>query len=197
MTPPIAATGRIKQPYVVSGRSHVLHVYVRNPQLVGGNWLINSRPLDENDINWHDAVDGLMTAITAVFPSGSTVGQSVLQHRDGGIWNDVDVYTPSITPSGSGAIPASQLTITLKDRLLYNFKFQMMETNEAYPQLFKDPTAGNAALDSLITRLTTHAEGEVRPVDFVVSRLNQYMVVNPFVSCSVFINRKLARRLGL
>jgi hypothetical protein len=198
MTPPLVATARIQIPYIVSGFTHIHHAYVRNAQLVGGNWLINSRALDENDTNWHDAVDSILGSISFWAPNGTTVGAALLQKRSGGIWNNVDLYSPAFNPTGGGGpVAAGQATLTLKDKLLYNFKVQFMELQESYPQLIKNPTAGDADMDDFIGRYTQSGGASLYPYDFIVSRLDQFVASSPFVSLSVFLNRKVARARGV
>lgn len=197
MTPPIVATFRILQPYVVSSRAHVAHFYVKDATEVLGSWTLLHRTSGADRIPLADAVNAIADAWEANLPSGSTMGIAQLQERSGGVWNTVAQATPTYTPSGTGAIPAGQLTMTVKDTEFYNFKIQYMESVQPYPQQLSDPAAGNAAMDSFVTRFTNPGTPSIYPFDFVVSRYNNFMADEPFVSVSVFLNRKVARRIGV
>lgn len=196
MTPPLAATGRIEVLYTVGGLVHKAHAFVRNPQLVGTDWKINSRLLDENDTLWSDAAQTYVDALTRCGISTESVGQVTLQKMIGGVWVAQAAMTPTFSASGNAYVPGSQITLTLRDKLFYRFKVQFMERAEVVPQLVKSATGGDAAMDNLVA-LFGSATTYPNPFHWIVSMHNQFLVDSPFVSCSVKFNRKLLRARGL
>lgn len=197
MTPPLVATGRVVFPYVIDGVNHKLRMYVKNPTLVGSTWQINSRTLDENDTDWKGFVNTFVTVWAEYAPSDSSGGTWTLEKRDGPVWTVVDTYLPSYTVTGTAHLAGTQLTVTLRDKLNYHFKFVVMEGTQPANIKSVAPTGGNGGLDALIGMfLPTYVTG-VPPYAVVVSRLNQFMSTAPFVSFAVHYNKKMLKRRGL
>lgn len=196
MTEPIAATGRIKLPYSCGTQWHVIHAYVRNPQLVGGTWKINSRALDENDTLWSAAAQSLADAMKGMYPVTSGFGLAELQTRSGGVWTAVDTYTPTGACAGGAYQQATQYTITFRDKLLYHFKVQLMESSAVPPNRYTSPTGGGGAEDAFIANFLS-ASAYPAPFHWICSRHNQFMADSNFVSAKVWLNERLGRMRGL
>jgi len=197
MSTVLLATGRIVVPYTINGLLHKHHAYVRNPQFVGGAWTINSRTTDSNDTLWTAALEGLITGFNGVFPSDVTVGLCLFQTLEGPVWVTQDSATQSITPTGTAHVPASQITITVKDKSFKNVKIVLMECIETPPFKISAATGGDSAFDALTSRYIGHNASHAWPYDWQVGRGNQYFMASPFVSAVVTYNRKLRRARGL
>jgi hypothetical protein len=192
MTFPVA-TGRIVLNWSDTGIAHVLHCYVRNPQLVGADWMINSRTTDANDTHWYDAAHSLMVCVSNMLSATASAGTHLLQTRSGGVWTTVDTTTQAATNQNGTLAIATQLSMTLRDKLFNRFRLQIMEINGNAPGKIISPTAGGANTDALAIEFTPSFTLSTPPYDWVVSGWNQYLSTAPFVSIVIALNRKMRR----
>lgn len=199
MATTLGAVGRIVIPYTFSGISHALRVYVRNPQVVGGTYNINSRTLDENDEDWTLCADDLATAFSYVAGTDWVFGQARLELRDGLLWSIGALHTLSMTNHAVSSAPyATQFTLVLRDILFRKVKVVALETVPLW--LNHDVSwAGmvNAnekafAREFLSNHVLTHA-----PYIWMVGRGNQYLNLTGFVGATASVNRRIRRRRGL
>ncbi len=199
MSVPLSATGRITLPYTISGNLHKFRVYCRNPQVAGATYNINSRPVDANDMDWHDAVHDLAEAFSWLMPTGWTLGSPFLEHQTGGIWTVLDTFVPTYTNHYSSD-PALgwQFTLVFRDVLLKKLKWTAIEGNAAalvhYPaySAIVETRYQNFSKEFMSTHTLTNA-----PYTWVVSRGNQYINTAPFVGLTVTTNKRARRRRGL
>lgn len=198
MSTPLAAVGRVVFHYTVNSFDHKFQAYVRNPQLVGGAYKINSRTLDENDTAWEVASVGCNLVVDSLIGTTSVAGITELQLLQGVQWVTVATHqSDAFGAPGVAAVPASQVTLTLRTKLNHKVRVTLMEMRETPAQLIKSTTGGDASMDNLIQHfLATYTQPQ-DPYVWQVGRDNQFLATNPFVSCSVYLNRKLARRRGI
>ena len=197
MATPLSALGRITQPYTINGITHKARVYVRNPQLVGSVWMINSRTTDANDVVWTDAALAWAQSIGSVTPTAGTFGTALLETRSGSVWTTVDTYTPTVTTQTGSTNVAGQITLVLRDVLFHKVKVVVMEGNETYPQHLVSPTGGDSTFDGFINEYLPTFAGTTPLYKWLVGRGNQYLSTAPFVGATVTLNRKIRRRRGL
>lgn len=197
MATALAATARIVTNYEVSGILHTHHAYIRGLTLVGGVWMHNSRALDNNDQVWTDSAQAIASTIGAVMVSAVVFGTSILQKLISGVWQPEDVSTPTVSPSGGALAPASQITVTLRDKLFHKVKITVMEANQLPPQHWIDPLGGAANLDTFIAQFLPTFTVSNAPYGWLVGRGNQYLADNPFVAATLTYNKKMRRRRGL
>lgn len=196
MAAPKVATGRIILPVDFSGHLSHFHAYVRNIQTGGSTYKINSRATDSNDLNWEDAAEAFYNSMTYIWAAGFTPGDLSLQQLTGGIWVPISFYTPVASNASGAGQPATQVTMTLRDKLFYKVKVVALNTNQAPPQHWVSATGGNAAMDNwakqwLSTYTVTHA-----PYNWQVGVSNQYLNTSPFVAITVTLNRKQRKLWG-
>jgi len=199
MATTLAALGRITISYQVDSTfTHKLRAYVRNPQLVGSNWMINSRTTDSNDLDWTFAADGLMETMTYLLTLAALFGAALLETRSGSVWQPRATFTFTRTHHGSGTLqPAAQYTLTLRDTLFRKVKVILLD--DIYPGLAKstDPDAGIAASDNFNLQFRSGATVTAPPYSWMVGRGNTYLAVSPVVSWVAATNRKMRRARGL
>jgi hypothetical protein len=192
----LAATGRIITHYVIDGLAHKQVAYVRNPTLVEGAYLINSRALDENDTPWEDIADQLAKGLGFIGPTGITFADSELQKRTGLIWTPVAFHTVTPPLTQGAYVKASECTITLRDVLFHPLKAVYMETIDIPPFHFVDPHGGSNYMDFLIDMWITTGGATPQMFDCVVSRGNQYINSSGFIACTCSYNHKLRKYRG-
>jgi len=199
MSTTLAALGRITIAYQVDSTfTHKLRAYVRNPQLVGSTWMINTRTTDSNDLDWAGAANGLMETLTYLMSLASLFGAALLETRSGSVWQPRATAAFSRTHHGSGTLqPASQFTLTLRDTLFRKVKVVVLDG--IYPGLAKstDPNAGIGASDSFNAQFQSTYTVGGGPYTWLVGRGNTYLAVNPVVSWVAATNRKIRRARGL
>jgi len=199
MATTLAALGRITISYQVDTVfTHKLRVYVRNPQLVGAIWTINSRATDANDTYWGDAAEGLQETLTYLLSAAAIFGASLLETRSGSVWQPRDTHGFARMHHGAGTLqPASQFTLTLRDTLFRKVKVVVLDGT--YPGLAKstDPAAGPASSDGFNAQFMAGATVSVPPYTWMVGRGNTYLAVSPVVSWVAATNRKMRRARGL
>lgn len=197
MTPTATATARIRIPYTTSPLIHHANVYIRGLAKVGADWMHNSRTLDENDQLWTDSAQGYADALSYLLDDTTTFGVAELQRIEGIVWTTKDTVALTNTHGGGTQTFGQQLTLSLRDPTNYHVKVCIMEPNESGPFVLKNPTGGDANMDSFIAEfLSTHA-GTHSPWIWMVGRMNEYLTQSPFISLAIHGNRKLERARGL
>lgn len=198
MSTPLAATARVAFHYRVNTIEHTYHAYVRNLQLVAGEYMINSRTLDENDLPWAVASVGSALAISKLIGDTTVGGITELQRLDGVQWVTIATHTPDAMGSpGVAAVNSSQVTLTLRTKNNHKLRVTVMETREGVPQKILNPTAGDAAFDNFIKEFTSSYTAPQSPYVWQVGRDDQFLATDPFIRASVYLNRKLVRRRGV
>jgi len=199
MATTLVATGRIIIPYQVdSVFTHRIYAYVRNPQLVGAVYNVNSRTTDANDTQWDWAASGLAETISYMLPIGSTFGTMILQLRSGSVWTPVASFTFAGTNHAAGTLwPASQFTLSLRDTLFRRVKVVLLDANYGSLAKSTDPTAGPAQADNFMAQFTSAGAVGSKPYAWMVGRGNTYLAASPIISWVSATNRKMRRARGL
>lgn len=199
MTVILSALGRITVPYTTDGLLHKLRVFVRNPQVVGGSYNINSRPLDNNDIVWTDALNDLCTAFSWVLGTTTAFSDGVLELRSGSIWTAVATATPSFTSHKAGTgNPGTQFTVVLRDINLKKVKIVVVEHNDNALQHAVSRSALQQTFQQNFVKefMSDHALTNA-PYVWAVGRGNQFLNTSPLVGVTASSNRRVRRRRGL
>lgn len=192
----VTGMGRITFNYIVSGLSHKTRFYCRNPQVAGSTFNINTRTLDENDLDWVDAVTGLNTDLDNVMGTAVTMGEAQLDKWDGTVWQPLATTTPTFLGS-STAQSCAQLTVVLRDTELKKVKVVVMEPSQPAPQHSISATGGDASMDNFIAGFLSTGTTPDKAFNWMVSHRNLYLAVSPFIGFTVCLNRKVRRRRGL
>jgi hypothetical protein len=193
----VTGMARITMPYTVDGFNHKCRLYGRNVQPVSGSFNINSRNVDDNDQVWTDAAAGMEYAVSCILPSAVTYSPFLLEKWDGAVWEPLANTTLTPTNATGSYVKASQATVTFKDTDLLKLKLVVVEGTEALAQKFRSVTGGDGAFDLLIAEFLSTHTGTHAPYVWAVSHRNRYLSTSPFVSASVWPNRKIARRRGV
>lgn len=199
MSTPLSATGRIILPYTVGTLTHKFRVFVRNPQVSGSTFNINTRATDSNDLDWEDAADALYEVFTNLMASGFNIGDAVLEKFVGGVWIVQAVHAVSGTNNAGGTVgEAWQQTLVLRDLQFHKLKLVVLGGNAItlrhYPSLSAMTTTAAALFTKEFTPTNTLTNA---PYNWVVGRGNQYIAPSGVVGMTFAPNRKLRRRLGL
>jgi hypothetical protein len=197
MATTLVAAARILIPYTITGLSHKIYHYVRNAQVGGSTYKINTRTTDANDLNWEDAADGFAATLTAILISSTTFGAASLELRSGSVWNPVSFHTLSAVGGSSFARAAGQLTVTLRDTLFRKVKVVVMESSQLPVFKTRSPTGGDSELDTFIQQYLSTYTVTNAPYKWMVGRGNTYVNTSPFVSASADYNDKLRRARGV
>lgn len=197
MATPLSALGRIVFPYTISGLTHVFHAYVRNPQVTGGQWKINTRATDANDLNWEDAADALEATLANNMPTGATAGTAILQTRTGSLWLPQSFHTVPTWSPGASSKPAVQVTIVLRDINFKKIKVVVLEGIEPAPEHETSPAGGTTNLQNLVKQFLSTFTVTNAPYNWMVGRGNQYINTAGFVGTTITLNRKVRRARGL
>lgn len=196
MPQPFNATAKIRWGYVIDGQSHRVSAYVKGLTLQGSQWFINSRTTDANDQLWTDAAEGLAAAYAHVLGTTTVGSVARLFQLINGVWVQRDASSPAMTPSGNSYVKASEICMTLQTTTFDKVKVFVLEGEES-PQLkISSPTGGGTQMDLFCAEYTSSHVHAHAPYVWQVGRDNQYLAVNPFVSATVTLNRKLRRARG-
>lgn len=197
MAQPLLAQGRIVLPYLYSGFQHVSHFYVRNPQNVGATYNINSRALDENDLDWKDAAQSLWLAFSYMLDDAVSAPIMKLETFDGVAWNLVDtVAATGGNGSGTGQFGNTWVAV-FRDVAFKKMKIVVAESPSPVPGHY---TSISGAPSLFINGLTEWTEDGITahpPFEWNVSRGDRYLKTSPFVSVTGNLNRKIRRARGL
>lgn len=196
MSTPLSATGRILVPYTIDGFSHVAHAYVKNPQLVGAVYNVNSRATDANDLLWENAAQGFVDALGAIGPTGMSFGTCILQKLISTLWTPLATYSPGFSVTGGTSRPGSQVTLTLRDVNFKKVKVIFLDSIELPPQKVITPTGGDAGMDALVGSFLSTGAATYAPYKWIVGRGNAYLNTSPFVKVSVRYNETILRAHG-
>lgn len=199
MSQPLLATGRIVMPLTTSGLTHAYHAYVRNIQVGGSTYKVNTRTTDSNDLNWETAAQAFFSATSYLSATDQGVsGLILLQQLVSGVWQTISTYTPSGGFNGGGSVqPASQYTLWLRDSAYKPMKVVMLDTNQTPPQHFTIITGGDAASDNFVKQWLSTYTVTSAPYIWQVSRGDRYINTSAFVGSTVTLNRKVRRARGL
>lgn len=197
MSQPLLATGRIILPYTHVGFTHHLHAYVRNPQLVGAVWQINSRATDANDTPWTNAATALALSFSYLLQLTDVFGTVLFQTLVSAVWiTQATTTVANVNGSGTGQA-AAEGTLMLRDKLFKKVKVVVMEPNVVPP--LKANTYNPAGVDPgnlFIRQWTPDFTIAVAPWNWQVGRGNQFLAQAPFVSEVFTLNRKMRRARG-
>lgn len=199
MSTPLSASGRIVVPYTADGLTHRCVAYVRNPQLVGGVYQINSRTTDANDTTFAHAADGMIETMSYLFATTVAFSAAILELLSGIVWTPVATHTFGGTDhtSGTTIVSAIQQTLTLRD---VNFKKVRVITMEGrFSGLAKSISTGafGDARDTYIKQFTPLNTVPYAPYLWQVGRGDQYIQSSGLVSYIQAFNRKIRRARGL
>lgn len=196
MSTPLVASSRFTIAYAITGATHKIRLYCRNAQLQGTDYYINSRTLDENDLLAESCAQRAVKAIAYMCASTTTFSDVLLEKFTGSQWVPVATYAPgTYTVAGFGN-PASQITVTFRDKYFNHVKLVIMEGNQGANQHFSSLTGGDTYFDSMIPEFTSAVEATSSPYVWMVGRSNQFLATNPFIMATTTNNRKLRRMRG-
>lgn len=199
MSVPLTSTHRIRLEYTVAGKLHNIRHYVRGATLTGGNYNINSRTLDENDVLWEDAALGLANSVIYAFSTDITIGTAYLEARTGTLWNVVAVATvsPEANASGTSAFVGWQQTLVLRDKTFKKVKVIILEGNYGTLKHSVSLSGIPTAQQSFAKQYTSSFTVTHPPFEWMVSRGNQYLDDASFVGYTNTSNRRVRRSRGL
>ena len=197
MTEPTAGVGRITIPYAVSGFNHECRMYVSNPTLSGGTWVIDFHPDVGGTSNWASAAQGLADAISWNLGTGTTPGTVLLEEYSATGWLPRDTTTVTLTNLASSPQLASQATLTLRALDFTRPKIVVMEGNFTPPAKINSPTGGGGNQDAWIDGFLGTSSTSGRPWAFMTTMHGIFLLEESFVSATATFNRKLRRARGL
>lgn len=192
-------TGRIVQKYTISGMVHRSVANVRNLQNVGGNYLINSRTTDSNDLIWYDAATGFLEALSYWMPSAVTYTDAELWEKVSNAWILRATHTLAPTDHKAGtAQNAVQTTLVLRDAQFHQLKVIILEGPQTEHVHYSSlASTAPAALQNFAKQFTSTNTVANAPYLWQVSDSAQYINTSPFVGVTITHNRRVARRRGL
>lgn len=199
MAQPQLATAKIVQKYTIAGLTHRAVANVRNLQLVGAAYQINSRTTDANDTLWVDAANGYRECLSYWMPLSTTWSDAELWEKVSGAWVLRATYAPISTDHKAGtAQNGVQTTMVLRDTLFYKLKVVLLNGPQVEPTHYTSaasvaPTAAN----NFAKQWTSAYTVAMAPYIWQVSDSDHYLNTSPFVGFTIAQNRKLRRRQGL
>lgn len=197
MATPLSATGRITIPITTQSGLHKVRHYVRGLAQTGGVWKVNTRTLDENDLDWEDAAEAMAHSISFLFATAASVGDAVLEKLEGIVWQPKAFHTVVIDQKGGSTAPASQATIVLRDVQFKKVKVVLLEINSGTLYHTNSYAALSGSFLNVIAEYTSDHVGTNAPYVWMVGRGNAYLNTAPFVGVTVAPNHKARRALGL
>ncbi len=197
MSTPLSALGRIVQPYTIDGLTHLVHAYVRNPQVSAGQWKINTRSTDANDLNWEDAADALAESLSYLMALATTPGTAELQTYASGIWTVRSTHSVALTHKAGTYIKSSQATMVLRDINFKKVKVVLIEGIPQPPSHFTTAATGFTDFDNYMKQWLSNFTVTNAPYSWQVGRGNQYLNTSGFVGFTTSLNRKIRRARGL
>lgn len=197
MSGPSIGIGRITVPYTVVGLTHACRMYVSNPTLSGGQWVIDQRPGAGTPILWSAAASDLAAAMSSCLATGVTPGTALLEEFSATGWLPRDTAAVTFPNLSGNTNAASQLTITFRDTNFTRPKIVLMEHNQTAPTKYTSPTGGAGGLDAMIGEFLSTGSGTARPYLVMTNQHEFFLQTSPFVSVTTTYNRKLRRARGL
>lgn len=197
MAYPRIATGKIVLPYTVNGLLHRIHAFVRNPQLVGSTWQINSRATDSNDTDWADAAQGYWLSVSYEIDDAIAAPTAEFWTKVGAIWILQDTVVCTGGNGAGGTIEAGELTATFR---CVNGKFlqvNVLEGNTVVPQTSRSLAAVGGVLQSGLKQWTADHTVTDSPYGWAVNQDTSYLATASFVKLTSTYNRHLRKRRGL
>lgn len=196
MPAPVNRTGRIELQYVVDGLPHSMFVNVRNIQVGGTSFRINTRATDSNDLNWEDAADGLAESVSYLMGSAAVAGNAVLEELSGVTWVPKSVHATSLTHKTGSYGPAAQWTQTMRDKLFYIVKVQLMEPAVGVPFRTVGLYGTTSGWRSCQIQFTKDFTVTNAPWNWMVGLSDQYLLDDPIIAATATLNRKERKRRG-
>jgi len=198
MAYPRSAVGRIILPITTSARLHRLHLFVRNPQIGGLTYRINSRTLDQNDTNWESAAQGWWDSIRTIFFTAVAAPTAELWTRVGLVWTLVSTLALANAGTNAGAVQlAAEITVTYRCSNGKFLRCQWFETSYTPPSGSRDINAPGGALTLTMKQWTSLNTVAYAPYIWNVNQDNQYLNASSFVKYVMTYNRKLRKLRGL
>jgi len=197
MSGPTVGIGRIVIPYTVSGLTHVCRMYVSNPTLSGGNWVIDLNPDYGGTSAWTNFADGLAAAMSSCLATGVTPGTAILEELLGTGFVPRDTHAVTFPNLSGNTNFASEITLTLRDRNFTRPKIVLMECNQVAPAKYTSPTGGAGGLDAFIDPFLGSTVVAAAPYQAMVNHHEFFLLNSSFVSVTLTYNRKLRRARGL
>lgn len=192
-------TGRIVLKYTVAGHLHRAVANVRNPQLVGSVWQINSRTLDANDMVWSDAANGFYESISYLTPAGTTWSAAEFWQKVANAWVLRSTFTLTSTDHSSGtSYPAGQHTLTLRDVQFHQLKVIVLDSSAGdIPKKYLAISAMPTQVQNFAKQFTSAPTVGGAPYIWQVSDSDQYINTSALVGLVTTYNRKIRRAYGL
>jgi len=197
MPTPLTGWGRITITYTCSGVEHQHRMYVANPTLSGGQYIIDKRPDVGGTANWGLAADDLAAAMSYTLGTGTTAGGAVLDIFDGVLWNPTDTEAVAFPNLNAGIIAAQQLTATFRDEAFHHIKPTIMEGNEGAPAHSSSVTGGSASLDSFLAEFTPAFGLTNAPYLYCTSVWGEFIREDGFVAYTTTFKRVVRKARNL
>lgn len=192
MATPLLATARITLPYTIAGIEHKVHLYVQEhgTTSIDGYLTINTR---SGNISWAAGIQQWADRYAVIAPSDMVPGTAILEELAGSLWLPVQSYdivdfTPTVTVHKN----AEQDTLTLRDANFKKVRVIMMEGIIGAPAKTTNPSENGFLLGYVNSGADVND-----PINWQVSRGNDFLSISPFVSFVTTLNRKLRRARGL
>lgn len=197
MATPLAATARIVLPITNMGVETRPSVYVRNLQHVGSDWMINSRPFDNNDLDWEDCAQSLWDTVSRLQDDATAPPVAELQELVDGMWIIRATLATTGNNGGGTTRPGMASVLTLRDVEFLPVRIMFLDINQFDLVKFTSLGGASGVYATVGAEFTSSAITDPAPYDFVVGRGNHFLADSPWVSFITSTNRNLRRRHGL
>lgn len=193
MTTDLIASARFTLQYVVAGLTHHIRAYVKPVALSGSSTTLEART--GGTIPANTAAGGLAAAIKEAIDGA--VGDVLLEQRVGSVWIPEWTFSTSGAGTGSNAT-ARQMTLVLRAMDFTKMRVQIMESGVfTFPAHFNS-YAGMGAADKAVLNVWCVSGGDASyPIEWQVSRSNNFLFASPFVGMTTDLNDKVRRARGL
>lgn len=197
MSQPLLATARILIPYVATGQTHKLAAYVRNLQVDGASWNINTRETDSNDLDWADAAQGYWLAMSYGLDDAISPPTAELQELTGVTWNTLDTFACTGGNGSNSTILASQFTLTLRDMAFKKLRVVLLDTINGAMFRYTTSAGPGGFQTNYAKQWDSTFDITNAPYRWQVSRGDRFLAASPFVSIVSVYNDRLRRDRGL
>lgn len=204
MATPLTAVNRIDFVYVIDGLTH------HNVRYCDWDGSTSSPTLARNGggsaITLQDAADAWANALAQVLAVGDAQTASyTLQEYSSGAWLDRVFGTTDIDSDWTNPrIPASQITLVLRDTDFKFIRMQVFESAQPMPYHFSALGSNTGPLHTFSSRLwnmcynfDSAGEAGLNCWDWVKSRGNNFLATTAFVGVTGDFNDKVRRARGL
>lgn len=198
MAEPLAASGFIELPYTVDTLVHRVRQYVRNIQVVGASFNVNTRATDSNDLDWADAAQGYWDALSYALDDAIAAPTAELWQYSGGI--AVLQATAALTGgNGSGAtVEYSLLVATFRGTTFKPHRVEVLEGNFTPPFTSRDYTAFGGGITNMLKQWTSAHTVTNPPYAWAVNKGNHYLNAGAsFVKATASMSRSVRKRRGV